>query len=434
MHFDAQPSISVAESIATDPNQVASHAFYPFLGFTITTPKVKRDGRQFVKKDKKRPIKLAAHLDAAIYGHYARLISSCYEAEVMKAGIGSSVTAFRSSHGKNNIHFAHEVFSFIDNNRPCVVIGLDVEKFFDRLDHCTLKQRWGECIGETRLPSDHFNVFKSLTDFTWVDRNRAYRAVGISPHNPRPASRRRHRLCSAKQFRENIRAAGLVWKNPEIHSHRGIPQGAPISALLSNVYMLEFDKVMNMNVNQAGGLYRRYCDDIIAIVPVACAERIESLAMTTIDRLRLNINPDKTVRASFPVGCGSCADDGKAIQYLGFDYNGSKRLIRAGSLGRYYGKMRKGVSLAKQTQRKYNGKETKEGRPLSILKTRKLYIRYSYLIKRRFSSIKSGGTRQNENFITYAHRAALIMNAPEIKHQVRGHLRKLRAEVRKAMQ
>jgi hypothetical protein len=54
-------------------------------------------------------------------------------------------------------------------------------------------------------------------------------------------------------------------------------------------------------------------------------------------------------------------------------------MIRASSLGRYFGKMRSGVHLARLTQRKYNAIEEHKGLPLSGLKTRQLYIRYSYL-------------------------------------------------------
>lgn len=87
------------------------------------------------------------------------------------------------------------------------------------------------------------------------------------------------------------------------------------------------------------------------------------------------------------------------------------------------------VPTEKQTQRKQNRAEARRGSPLSPLKTRKLYIRYSYLIRRRFHKKSGEGDRQKENFITYAYRCASAMNAPEIKRQVRNHLKKLLKEV-----
>jgi retron-type reverse transcriptase len=47
----------------------------------------------------------------------------------------------------------------------------------------------------------------------------------------------------------------------------GIPQGSPISALLSNIYMFSFDKHMKNYVDSIGGKYFRYCDDMLLIVP-----------------------------------------------------------------------------------------------------------------------------------------------------------------------
>jgi hypothetical protein len=426
-----------AEALATSPGRVEHHSFYPFLGFTIETPKVQVDENGgFCRKVKKRPIKLAAHADAAIYAHYGRILAECYEKELATRGLGSCIIAFRQAGGPglNNITFANQVFDFIEKNRPCVAIGMDVEKFFDRLSHTYLKQRWQATLGADRLPSDHFQIFKSLTDFSWVDRERAYRACGVSPHNPRPRNLWRRRICSPVNFRKQIRDGGLIWGNPEKMNKRGIPQGAPISALLSNIYMLEFDTALQSAVSVCGGLYRRYCDDIAIVVPPGNLPEIEKLASDLIAALFLTINPDKTTHAEFPVGTAASALNGTKIQFLGFDFDGTRRLIRASSLTRYYGKMRQGVSLAYQTWKKSNRQESNQGQALTGLKTRQLYIRYSYLIRRRFRSKASGHERQGENFITYAYRAAAVLSAPEIKHQVRNHFKALQEAIRRVKQ
>ncbi|MBE7539340.1 MAG: hypothetical protein HS122_13120 [Opitutaceae bacterium] len=325
---------------------------------------------------------MAAHLDAAIYGHYGQLLAEKFETELASRGIGDCIIAFRRAggNGRNNISFANEAFEFIRAHRPCVAIGLDIEKFFDRLDHNLIKLRWQTTLGTNRLPEDHFNVFKSLAAFRWVDRTLALRAVGISPHNPKPRGSHRNRVCDPQAFREKIRGGGLVWTNPEQANRRGIPQGAPISALLSNIYMLEFDAVMHNAVSAAGGFYRRYCDDIMVVVPPADAASIETLAMAEIAKHKLSINPQKTTRATFPAQPELPAEKGK--------------------------------------------------KPTG-LKTRQLFLRYSYLIRRRFHQKPHGHDRQNENFITYAYRAARAMNAREIKRQVRHHVTKLKAEIKK---
>ena len=46
-----------------------------------------------------------------------------------------------------------------------------------------------------------------------------------------------------------------------------IPQGSSISAVLANIYMIEADKKINEYVVSLGGMYRRYSDDFIVVVP-----------------------------------------------------------------------------------------------------------------------------------------------------------------------
>lgn len=432
LHFDPQISSLKAKSVVTDSKKVTEHSFYPFLSFTIKTPKISKDPttRQIIKKDKKRPIKLEDHLDAAIYSYYGQILSQRYEAKLLSSGVGDSVTAFRKlGTGENNIYFVNEVFCFIQE-KQCTAIGLDIEKFFDRLDHQILKEKWKYILGKTRLLFDYFSVFKSLTDFKWVDRDLAFKTLGISRHNLKPIDNNRWRPCNPETFRRCIRGNGLIWRNPEASANRGIPQGAPISALSSNIYMLDFDIALTQEVNAIGGLYRRYCDDIIIVVPPSSTESIIQFASQEIKSLKLKINKDKTTYADFPPNPDHSANERSIIQYLGFDFNGTQTFIRASSLGRYYSKMRKGVSIAKQTQEKHNRIARRQGMLQASLKTRQLYIRYIYLIKRRFKCKKDGGKRQNENFIIYAYRAAEMMRDPEIKRQVRNYPKKLKNAIR----
>lgn len=46
---------------------------------------------------------------------------------------------------------------------------------------------------------------------------------------------------------------------------KGIPQGTPISALLSNIYMVDFDLKAKEIIDRLGGKYYRYCDDMLFI-------------------------------------------------------------------------------------------------------------------------------------------------------------------------
>jgi hypothetical protein len=435
LHFDLPVGQEAAERLACDPARVASHSFYPFLGFTNVVKRITKDASgQVEQKEKHREIKIAAHRDAALYSHYADLLAPLYEEELHRRGLDKVVTAFRKQpRGGTNIDFAGEVFRFIDHHRPCVALAFDLEKFFDTLDHELLKQQWLGLVGGSRLPADHFAIFKSLTRFCWVDRGETYEKLKISPNKPKANNRRR--ICNPGDFRRKIRENGLLRWNPT--PGKGIPQGSPLSALLSNIYMLDFDETLHTGIAQLGGLYRRYCDDIMIIVPPEHRHDAEGLVATAVDVARLTFNGQKTDRAAFPSGRGQAAATpipgsgfSDRIQYLGFTYDGSQTLIRPGSLARYYGKMRAGVSLAKQTQRKHNKRERDQGQALSPLKTRKLYIHYSYLINRR-TRLPGRDRKAQGNFLTYAYRASEKLDAPEIRSQVRNHWKKLQEEIDK---
>ena len=190
--------------------------------------------------------------------------------------------------------------------------------------------------------------------------------------------------------------------------------------------MLEFDTALAGAVAEVGGLYRRYCDDIMVVVPPQHEGAIHKLIAAQIAAVGLTINDAKTDRAAFPEGRREPAD--KAIQYLGFTFNGAQTLLRQSSLNRYYGKMRHGVALAKLTQRKHNRMELAHGEQLTPLRRTKLYRQYSYLIKRR-ADLKKGDPKTHRNFLSYAFRASRKLRAPEIKRQVRNHWNKLQKAI-----
>lgn len=437
LHFDYPVSESDARNLACDPLKIATHSFYPFLGYKIATRRIGKDeDGNIIPRPKVREIKIAAHRDAAIYAHYADQLLPLYEAELDRRGLAETVTAFRSlPQGGTNIDFAGQVFRYIDTHRPCVALAFDLEKFFDTLDHGVLKDHWAELLGCDRLPPDHFALYRSLTRFCWVERDELFGRLKISVHKPKAG--RRRRICSPRDFRENVRQAGLLKPNPS--PGKGIPQGSPISALLSNVYMLDFDEEVNAGIIALGGYYRRYCDDIMVVVPPAQQQAAELLVHQAVEKSKVTLNDSKTDRVSFPAGVGqhvglpdSESGFSEQIQYLGFTYDGARTLIRPGSLGRYYGKMRAGVNLAKLTQRKHNRKEAYARIPLTPLRTRKLHIQYSYLIGRR-TRLPNRDKKAQGNFLTYAYRAAEKLHAPEIKRQVRNHWTKLQEEIRKPL-
>lgn len=414
LHFDEALSPRDAEALAKSPARVASWAFLPMLHWIVKARKVKRkdDGALEKKPPKNRPIAYASHKDAAIYAYYGHLLGARYEAAVVTLGIQDCVTAFREHSGRCNIDFAMEAFEWIRAKGACVALAFDIQGFFDNLDHDLTKAQWARVLGMARLPDDHFAVFRSLTKFAYVDRGAVFKEFGISPYSPRATGRRR--ICSPEDFRDRVRGKGLIQKNVLI---KGIPQGSPMSAVLSNIYMTEFDVAVAGRVRSVGGLYRRYCDDMLCIVPPDHAAEVEAFVLKEIERAKLNIQSEKTKHHHFEVKGGRLAVD-EPLQYLGFTFDGSRSLLRTASVSRYYRKMRAAVSLAVQTKRKHDGIREKRGEAKEPLKRRKLNIRYSYVGR--------------HNFISYAIRAAKKMNEPAIRKQVKRHWNKLNAEVEKA--
>jgi hypothetical protein len=445
LHFDtALPHPGAAWSHIERFREGHDHGFMPFLGFTLTTIRLKRERpaqgetvprrlRNLILKPKHRPIKIASHRDAAVYSFYGMDLGELYEQRLLTLGLESVPTAFRRvGSGRCNIDHAKEVFDFIEENRPCVALGFDVEKFFDRLSHIHLRNAWASLLGMARLPEDHYRVFRSLTRFTWVERKHVFAEFGISVFNPKMerSLTPRSRICDEYEFRNRVRGNGLLQHNPE--RNRGIPQGAPMSAILSNIYMLQIDEVLHAWACQHGGLYRRYCDDIVLVVPPERVQATEFLVRSVIHGSELALNESKTERVVFEAASRSVAQTGKSLPYLGFVFDGNVVRLRQSSLDRYYGKMRKGVKAAVQCQKKES-----RNTPGVPLQTRKLFLKYSHLAKSQRGGIsvrlKSGKYYQikRTNFITYGIRAAEEFESTEIRKQLRGHWQNLRKQIRR---
>lgn len=409
LHFDLPIGEKKAAGIVTNPNAVAKHAFWPLIDYQITAEKISKtaDGK-LEKRSKERPIAYAAHLDSHIYSYYSQLISSHYEKELKARNIDQNVLAFRSL-GKSNIHFARDAFEAIRSFGPCGVVGVDISGFFDNLDHNILKSQWSNLLGVSQLPKDHYNIYRSLTRYASVEKLKLYAALGIAKHNPKNG---RTRICTPKNFHASVRRNGLIRTNS---SGVGIPQGSPISALLSNIYMLEFDQRMRDVVSEWGGRYYRYCDDMLFIVPQDLTNGVAGMVREEIKNIKLEINTKKTeIRFFKKLKDGSLLSE-KPLQYLGFLFNGQQVLIRSAAFARFSDRMKRGVSLANKTCYKRNKIRKAHGLNSKPLYKRKLYDRYSHLGKR--------------NFIRYGIRAADIMGSTAIRRQLKPLWRNLQIEI-----
>jgi Reverse transcriptase (RNA-dependent DNA polymerase) len=288
-HFDAVMTVNQAEQLANDPFLVQKHAFYPFISY-------ENRWTQFAKKGKKgevksRPIAYAARSDAYIYARYRSLLSELYEQRLAETGLEKCVLAYRkvidvkTGAGKCNINYANEAFESILSFKKCCVVALDISKYFQSIDHQQLYERWSNLIGKAKLPGDHLKVFNNITNYSEVDKIEAYERLGYYGNVPTTAGKicsgylkPKHevpkQLCDAKTFRDKIAGhKSIIKKNTKEY---GIPQGSPISDVLANIYLLEFDKLVREYVVKLDGVYTRYSDDILVIAPVTSEQALEA--------------------------------------------------------------------------------------------------------------------------------------------------------------
>ncbi len=410
LHFDRPINQAAALEIVSNHKAVTKHAFYPFIRYVAQTQKVffdKSIGRVVKKAPKQRPISYAAHVDSHIYSYYCELLNRAYEKHLAKAQWSSAVLAFRAL-GKSNIDFARDAFLDITTRDSCCVIAIDIKGFFDNLDHAHLKTAWQALLGTSQLPDDHYAVYRSLTKYSFVYRDKVYEALGVSKSNPKQG---RKRICEPYEFRAKVRDGGLIETNKD---KKGIPQGSPISALLSNVYMMGFDEQIHTYAQSCGGAYYRYCDDVLLIVPLEQEAKAKALVDLRVNAIGLEIQATKTETCKFTRSPKGLRTD-RPLQYLGFIFDGGKIYLRSSSLARYQDRVRRGIWLAGKCMDKINAKRISRGQWPRSMFLKRIYKRYSYLGRR--------------NFISYGYRAARIMDAPSIKKQLKPHWKRLRERI-----
>ncbi len=411
IHFDLPMTFEKSSQIVKNPSKVEKHAFLPFLTFDIKSFKYKYNIDTKIKEKVKkiRNISYSSHVDGHIYSYYALILSEYYEKKLIEKSLSGNILAFRKL-GKSNIDFAKQAFDDIKNSNESSVTALDFSKFFDTLDHKILKEQWCNILNIKVLPKDHYKVYKSITKFSTVNRDAVYELFNISKSNPKSNSRKR--ICLIKEFRDSVRDKKLIKTNV---TTKGIPQGSPISALLSNIYMIDFDEKMKKYVDSFDGKYYRYCDDILIVAPLDKKDEVESFVIDKSKDLNITLNPDKTEKREFKCIGGKLKSD-KPIQYLGFIFDGEKIFIRPSSISRYYQKMKKSVSISKKSRDKINIIRVKKSKASKALYKKKLYEKYSHLGK--------------SNFVTYGLRSKNKMgNSLTIKKQITKLWKNLEKEI-----
>lgn len=476
------------EKYVTSPTLVAKHAFLPFIHKTSKLKKFRKVysnkdgnihdsyklGNKFLRKagEKKRELFYASHMDSLIFSYYAKLLSECYETKLNlpEYNLGEVVNAYRSipinskneiSSNKCNIDFANDVFKYILNYKEeqFAVIAFDISSFFDNLNHKTLRKIWAEVINEDMLPPDHFNVFKNITRFSYVDivdifeefKDKIYtqkfnnkgEPLGIKQKKVDRIQYLRNQnaiaFCTKDDF---FRLKGKLLQPSKtkklkdgkiVYRDFGIPQGSPISSVLANIYLLHFDKIVNMFTNVNGGIYRRYSDDIVVVCPLKVKDNLKEIVYREILNFHLEIQENKTQIFQFKreqdkLLCGQefegITNWNKNFIYLGFEFDGKNVLLKSASISGYYRKMKRTIRRAKYySTRRFSSTEG------TIFK-RRIFKQFSYKGAKRTRKylwskdqnkfVKSESYNWG-NFLSYAYKASNILIENKIKQQTKRH-------------
>ncbi len=186
-----------------------------------------------------RQLGIPTVVDRLIQQAMHQVLSSLYEPDFSESSYG-----FRP--GRNAHHAVKQAREYVAEGQRWVV-DIDVEKFFDRVNHDILMSRLARKIEDKRV----------------LSLIRRYLQAGMD---------------------------GLVGQRVE-----GTPQGGPLSPLLSNILLDELDK----ELERRGHKFCRYADDCnIYVRSKAAGERVlSSVTDFLAKRLRLKVNPEKSAVA-----------------------------------------------------------------------------------------------------------------------------------------
>jgi len=475
-----------------DKKKISRHAFFPLLHKKIPQRRFKiigydnknvpiRKHKKYNKKTeqieptkKMRPIHYATHIDALIYAYYSNeIIQEKYEKQLTETpDFSNCITAYRriktedNLRNKNNIDFAKDVFDYIKERGECCAMAFDIESFFTNLDHKILKKAWFTLLGTSSLPPDHYNIFKSITNYSYILLEDLKKHKGGFDEQQLALNRKegiRAFFDSPNSLKEKIKAGELRICKNQYHNKqnkvlrkiRGIPQGLPISSMLANLYLLEFDRTIYQKVMvEMGGFYRRYSDDIVIVCDEKDIKVVQNLLVDEIKKYKLKISLGKTEICIFKkqvvnekkvlrstgiitINKQEVTKANYPFRYLGFEFYGDRTLIKSANLSKFYRRMIYAVKTKAKRIKKIEERDLVTNAPLY---KRKLYRIYSFhgkksreldIIRNRLIvntsrqsfeyEQKLGKRKFRGNYLAYVERASKIMKEPAIKRQLKNH-------------
>ena len=388
-HFDLPVSDTFKCKVVNDPKFVAKHAFSPLIHYDKNARRYNAENKE--TKLKIRPIKYASHRDSCIYSYYSNQLTKILDDFYRDTDLHANVIAYRKL-GKSNADFANEVFTYANRNSPVCILAFDIEGFFDNLDHKLLKCRLKRVLNTDSLSNDWYAVFKNVTRYHYVELK------DIQNHPNFCGS------LKSKGMRPIVTIRELKESDIKIHSHplNGIPQGTPISAVLSNLYMIDFDMTMKSYCDQFEGFYRRYSDDILIVCKSVFCSEIEKAVNLLVEQNKLRLNKNKTEITEFDSATPMNLTK-KPAQYLGFVLYPDGVAIRPSTISKHKRKLQRSIKHA----------DTKAKSEYEAGKSEKVFTKSLY---RRFTPVNA------RNFYSYGSRCT---EAFESNHRIKKQLKRM---------
>lgn len=351
-HFDSKNSLvnyrqngRYRDDLSLSSN-LSTYKFWPLLRVDQKKRRYTKNlQNELIIKQKKRPIMYASHRDSCVMSFYAFLLKRNYESAIKNTPLNNCILGYRripvtpqNNKNKSNIYFANDLYNSLHQMEDHVVLCIDIKGFFDNIDHALLKSSLAPFLND--IPMDNLRtIIKNVTKYRYIFAKDAEQLLGTKSW-ARP-----------ELYNKLIRDTNYIHKNKKSY---GIPQGTPISDILSNIYLYDFDKSVISKLSSIEGhtLYKRYCDDILIIVPSRNAHAIYCFVSKIIKNYRLEIGTNKT--EAFYINSrakifrditreyvSNYKKNKEFIQYLGFYMNLDRIIIRSSTIENHYRKVKK---------------------------------------------------------------------------------------------
>lgn len=355
LHFDFPLTDNERKCLILDISNgnIVHHRYLPFISFEIRFRIY--NTKEKSSKIKKRKITLPSHHDALTYRYYGKALNRIYSSYATAHHINKVAVAYRERQSGvhlSNITTAKEVFDYVTSFSNAWIIKGDFHHFFDTLNHQHLMNNMRKVFGGD-LPRDWSRMLRSITEYQSISRKTLERQLQAA-HVKVAYRLHKSETIKTRAYVYSLHQLGQLIKQKKIRfsskNNIGIPQGTAVSAVLANVYMIDFDEWLSKYCEKLGGLYRRYSDDFIIVFPQRqlSEELVKNFETEIIQQsqseLGLEIEPTKTKLYSYNKndhvvtlhGCNNQNEQrpGK-IDYLGFVFDGVSVSMRSKSIYKF---------------------------------------------------------------------------------------------------